>query len=71
MEAFGTTDFRDDLGKIMAPVLVIHGDSDGTVPFGGSGRRTNEALAQSELVVIKDGPHGINTRAQTCTKPLR
>lgn len=61
MEAFGTTDFRDDLKTITVPALVIHGDSDGTVPFEGSGRRTHEALAQSRLVVIQDGPHGINT----------
>ncbi|CAN7190353.1 alpha/beta hydrolase [Terrabacter sp. LjRoot27] len=61
MEAFGTTDFRDDLTSITAPALVVHGDSDVTVPFEGSGRRTHEALAQSDLVVIQDGPHGINT----------
>jgi pimeloyl-ACP methyl ester carboxylesterase len=60
MEAFGTTDFRDDLTKITVPTLVIHGDSDGTVPFDGSGRRTHEAIPGSELVVVQDAPHGFN-----------
>ena len=58
--AFGRTDFRDDLTKMTVPTLVIHGDSDGIVPFEVSGKRTAEAVAGSELVVIKDGPHGIN-----------
>jgi pimeloyl-ACP methyl ester carboxylesterase len=60
LQAFGTTDFRDDLTKITVPTLVIHGDSDGTVPFEGSGKRTHEAVAGSELVVVEDAPHGLN-----------
>jgi non-heme chloroperoxidase len=60
MEAFASTDFRDDLAKITVPTLVIHGDSDGIVPFEGSGKRTHEAVDKSLLVVIEDGPHGIN-----------
>jgi pimeloyl-ACP methyl ester carboxylesterase len=60
MEAFATTDFRDDLTRIAVPTLVLHGDSDGTVPLEGSGRRTHEAIEGSELVVIENGPHGIN-----------
>lgn len=60
MEAFATTDFRDDLPKITVPTLVIHGDSDGTVPFEGSGKRTHKAISQSELVLVKDAPHGLN-----------
>jgi pimeloyl-ACP methyl ester carboxylesterase len=60
MTAFGSTDFRDDLPKVGVPALVIHGDSDGTVPFEGSGKRTHEAIAGSELHVIAGGPHGVN-----------
>ncbi len=58
--AFGRTDFRDDVAKVTVPTLVIHGDSDGIVPFEVSGKRSAEAIAGSELVVIEDGPHGIN-----------
>lgn len=60
MDAFGTTDFREDLPKVTVPTLVIHGDSDGIVPLEGSGQRTHEAIDGSELVVIEGGPHGIN-----------
>jgi pimeloyl-ACP methyl ester carboxylesterase len=42
------------------PALVIHGDSDGIVPFEGSGKRTHDAIDGSELVVIDGGPHGLN-----------
>jgi pimeloyl-ACP methyl ester carboxylesterase len=59
MAAFATTDFRDDLTKVTVPTLVIHGDSDGTVPFAGSGERTHRAIAGSELHVVKDAPHGV------------
>ncbi|RFA13852.1 alpha/beta hydrolase [Subtercola boreus] len=59
MAAFAGTDFRDDLTKVSVPTLVIHGDGDGTVPFDGSGARTHEAIAGSELVVIHDAPHGV------------
>lgn len=60
MEAFGTTDFRDDLTTITVPTLVIHGDSDATVPFEGSGKRTHQAVTHSELVVLEGAPHGCN-----------
>lgn len=61
MQAFATTDFRDDLTKIDVPTLVLHGDADATVPFEGSGQRTHAAIAGSELVVLRDAPHGCNT----------
>lgn len=60
MQSFGISDFRDDLAKITVPTLVIHGDSDGIVPFEGSGRRTHDAVPHSELTVIQGAPHGLN-----------
>lgn len=60
MKAFATTDFREDIKKVTVPTLVIHGDSDGTVPFEGSGKRTHAAIAGSTLVVVPDAPHGVN-----------
>ena len=60
MEAFGTTDFRDALTRITVPTLVIHGDSDATVPFEGSGARTHVAVPHSRLVVVPGAPHGLN-----------
>jgi len=60
MDAWATTDFRDDLGSVDVPTLVIHGDSDAIVPFEGSGKRTHEAIDGSELVVVEGAPHGFN-----------
>ena len=60
MEAFGTTDFRGDLPNVTVPALVLHGDSDGIVPFEGSGQRTHDALPNSEVHVISGAPHGVN-----------
>lgn len=60
MQSFGISDFREDLESVTVPALVIHGDSDGIVPFEGSGKRTHEAIHHSELHIITDGPHGIN-----------
>lgn len=58
--AFGRTDFRDDVARVDLPTLVVHGDSDAVVPFEVSGKRSAELIAGSELVVIENGPHGIN-----------
>ncbi len=60
MEAFGTTDFREDLTRITVPTLVLHGDSDGIVPFEGSGQRTAETIQGAQTVLVPDAPHGLN-----------
>lgn len=60
MQSFGLSDFREDLKLITVPTLVLHGDADGIVPFEGSGRRTHEAVAHSELVLVPGAPHGLN-----------
>jgi non-heme chloroperoxidase len=60
INAFGRTDFRNDLERITVPTLVLHGDADAIVPFEVSGKRTAETVPDSTLVVIKDGPHGFN-----------
>ncbi|WP_280949260.1 alpha/beta fold hydrolase [Friedmanniella luteola] len=60
LNAFGTTDFRDDLTKVSIPTLVLHGSADATVPFAGSGARTHAAIPGSQLHVIEGAPHGCN-----------
>lgn len=60
MESFGTTDFREDLKKVSVPTLVIHGDADAIVPFTGSGQRTHRAVPHSQLIKVKNAPHGFN-----------
>ena len=71
IDAFGRTDFREDLAKIDVPTLVIHGDSDGIVPFEVSGKRSHEALTDSSLVLIEGAPHGFNaTHAEQFNRAL-
>ncbi len=59
MNAWGRTDFRDDLTKITVPTLVIHGDSDNIVPIEVSGQRSAATIPGSVLVVLEDAPHGL------------
>lgn len=40
--------------------LIIHGDSDATVPFELSGKRTYDSIPDSKLSLIQGGPHGLN-----------
>lgn len=58
--AFSCTDFRGDLKKFTLPTLIIHGDSDQTVPFEVSGARTHQMVPGSQLHVIQGAPHGCN-----------
>ncbi len=60
MQAFSTTDFRDDLKRISVPALVLHGDADAIVPFESSGALTHAAIEHSALHVLKGAPHGCN-----------
>ena len=60
MDAFGSTDFREDLKKVTVPTLVIHGEADAIVPIEGSGRRTHLAVSHSSLVSVPGAPHGLN-----------
>jgi non-heme chloroperoxidase len=57
IEAFATTDFRDDLTHVTVPTLVLHGAADGIVPFESSGMRTSEAIEGARVHVIDDAPH--------------
>ncbi len=54
------TDFRDDIGKVGVPTLVIHGNADNNVPFEASGARTAKMIPGAQLAEIDHGPHGIN-----------
>ena len=60
MDAFGTTDFREDLKQVTVPTLVIHGEADAIVPIEGSGQRTHRAVRHSQLVTVPGAPHGLN-----------
>ena len=58
-KAWSTTDFREELKEISISVLVIHGDSDATVPFEVSGARSAKLLPNATLSVYEGAPHGL------------
>jgi len=60
MDAFSTTDFREDLTKISVPTLVIHGEGDAVVPIEASGQRTHRAVPHGKMVRVPGAPHGLN-----------
>jgi pimeloyl-ACP methyl ester carboxylesterase len=71
MDAFGTTDFREDLQRVTVPTLVIHGEADAIVPLEGSGLRTHRTVPHSQLVTVKGAPHGLNvSHAQAFNEAL-
>lgn len=53
------TDFRADLEKVTVPTLLIHGGSDLGVPWEVTSKRSHDAIAGSELVIIEGAPHGL------------
>ena len=59
VRSFSETDFRFDLTKINVPVLIIHGDSDKTVPIDVSGDKTSQIIPQSKYIVYEGAPHGL------------
>jgi pimeloyl-ACP methyl ester carboxylesterase len=64
-------DFRPDIAQIKVPTLVIHGDADQILPSAVTGERTAKLIPGAELVIIKDGPHGLNwTHATEVNKAL-
>lgn len=42
------------------PTLILHGDADAIVPVEISGQIAHERIPNSQLVIIKGGPHGFN-----------
>lgn len=71
VDAFGKTDFRKDLEKFDIPTLIIHGDDDAIVPFEVSGKKAHDMVNNSELSIIKNGPHGLSfTHAQELNQAI-
>jgi len=65
------TDFRQDLGRINVPTLVVHGDADRILPLAVTGTRIHHAVKGSRLAVVAGGPHGLNwTHAEEVNREL-
>jgi non-heme chloroperoxidase len=59
VNTFSTTDFRDDLASVNVPVLIIHGDSDKTVPLAATGEKAAAGIPGARLIVYPGAPHGL------------
>ena len=58
-KSFSETDFREDIKKIDVPTLIIHGDSDKTVPIQASSDQTARMLSSAKYIVYEGAPHGL------------
>jgi non-heme chloroperoxidase len=59
MQAWSTTDFRDDLKQVKVPTLIIHGKEDQTVPIASSSDITAKIIPHAQYIVYDDAPHGL------------
>ncbi len=59
LHTFSSTDLREQCRAIDVPILVIHGDSDATVPIEASGARAAEMIPNAELKIYASAPHGL------------
>ncbi|MEO6287770.1 MAG: alpha/beta hydrolase [Dyadobacter sp.] len=59
IRSFSATDFRNELSYLDIPILIIHGESDKTVPIEVSSDRTSEMLPGAEYIIYESAPHGL------------
>jgi len=70
-KAWMDTDFREESKNIKVPTLIIHGDSDNTVPIATSADQAAKIIPNNEYKIYKDGAHGLNvTHADQLNKDL-
>lgn len=61
IKAFSETDFNEDLKRIGAPTLVLHGDDDQIVPVADSAPLSAKLLKHGTLKIYERLPHGMCT----------
>jgi non-heme chloroperoxidase len=61
IKAFSETDQTEDLKKIDAPTLILHGDDDQIVPIADSALLSVKLVKGATLKVYKGAPHGMCT----------
>ncbi|CAN5200608.1 alpha/beta hydrolase [soil metagenome] len=58
-QSFSSTDFRKDVIKINVPTLIIHGDSDKTVPIKATGEESAKLIPNANFIIYEGEPHGL------------
>ena len=61
IKAFSETDQTQDLKKIDAPTLILHGDDDQIVPIADSAMLSAKIIKKATLKIYKAAPHGMCT----------
>jgi non-heme chloroperoxidase len=65
------TDFRDDVGAIDVPVLVMQGTEDRILPYASTGQRLAPLMKDVRVVPVESGPHNIGwTHADEVNREL-
>ena len=59
MQSFSQTDFRNELTLIKVPTLIIHGDSDKTVPIKATSEKAATLIPGAIYKVYDGAPHGL------------
>jgi len=59
MQSFAQADFRNELASIKVPTLIIHGDSDKTVPVKATSEITAKLIPAAIYKVYDGAPHGL------------
>ncbi|HEX4371773.1 MAG TPA: alpha/beta hydrolase [Puia sp.] len=59
LHSFSSTDFRSEMKSITVPTLVIHGDSDKTVPINVSGKQAAAMIPKAIFKIYEGSPHGL------------
>jgi len=59
MQSFAQADFRNELASIKVPTLIIHGDSDKTVPVKATSEITAKLIPGAIYKVYDGAPHGL------------
>lgn len=59
MQSFAQTDFRNELASIKVPTLIIHGDSDKTVPIKATSEVAATLIPGAFYKVYDGAPHGL------------
>jgi non-heme chloroperoxidase len=64
IKAFSETDLTEDLEKIDAPTLIIHGDDDQIVPIADSALLSSKIIKNATLKIYPGAPHGLTATHQ-------
>lgn len=59
VDAFGLTDFREDLKQFDVPTLIVHGNDDEIVPIEIAGKKSKDLVKNTTFEIIEGAPHGL------------